>query len=190
MRERRTGATILFLVDASGSIGAHRRMGAVKGAVLSLLNDAYQKRDTVGIVAFRNDRAGSDSEFHPQCGSGGEMFTRPSTGGKTPLAAGLMKAYELLKTERIKNPDALQYLVLVSDCRANVSLNGKDAFFDAQNLARKLQTEGVKSLVLDTEKGYMRFGLAKKLAESLNGQYIQLRKITGDEIADSVRAFL
>ncbi len=190
VRERRTGATILFLVDASGSMGAHRRMGAVKGAVLSLLNDAYQKRDTVGIVAFRNDKAEAVLNFTRSVDLAEKCLRDLRTGGKTPLAAGLMKAYELLKTERIKNADALQYLVLVSDCRANVALTGKDALLDAQNLARKLQAEGVKSLVLDTEKGYLRLGLAKKLSDALNGQYLQLRRITSDEIAGSVRAIL
>jgi magnesium chelatase subunit D len=190
VREHRTGASILFLVDASGSMGARRRMGAVKGAVVSMLKDAYQKRDTVGIVSFRKDRADCVLGLTRSVDLAEKKLRDLKTGGKTPLALGLMKAYALLKTERIKNPDALQYLVVVSDGRANISPNGGDAFEEALQIAKRLRTEHVQSLLLDTENGYIRLGFGKKLADALGGEYLLLQTITGGEIKASVSDFL
>ncbi|HCX61298.1 MAG TPA: magnesium chelatase, partial [Clostridiales bacterium] len=115
VREKRTGATILFAVDASGSMGARRRMGAVKGAVLSLLKEAYQKRDKIGIIVFRKDRAETLLNITRSVDLAEKCLRKLPTGGKTPLAAGLHSAYQVFKADKIKNPDSLQYLVIVSD---------------------------------------------------------------------------
>ena len=121
-REKRTGATILFVVDASGSMGAKRRMRAVKGAVKSLLSEAYQKRDKVGVIAFRGNGAEVLLNITGSLDLAQKCMQTLSTGGKTPLADGLYKAEALLKAERIRTPDAIQYMVLISDGKTNISL--------------------------------------------------------------------
>ena len=187
IREKRTGATILFVVDASGSMGAKRRMRAVKGAVMSLLDEAYQKRDRVGIVAFR--------------GGGGEVLLHVTrsvdlaekqlrslpTGGKTPLAAGLNLACQLLKSEKLKDPDALLYLVLVSDGKANVPLLSENPLNDALEIAENVKRLGASSLVVDTEKSRIEFGFAKELSQRLESKYIKLDSVSKSEITSNVK---
>ncbi|ABW19859.1 VWA domain-containing protein [Alkaliphilus oremlandii] len=190
VREKHTGATILFVVDASGSMGAKRRMGAVKGAVLSLLNDAYQKRDNVGIIAFRKDGADTLLNITRSVDLAQKCLTNLPTGGKTPLASGLYKAYELLKIDRIKNADALQYIVLVSDGKGNVPLFSENAIEDAYHVGEKIRNENIKSMVLDTENGYIQLGFAKKLAEKMDSAYIKMNHISSKEIEDNVKGFI
>ncbi len=186
IREKRTGATILFVVDASGSMGAKRRMRAVKGAVRGLLSEAYQKRDRVGVVAFR----GSGAQVLLSITSSPELARRRMdelpTGGKTPLAAGLAAAAELLRAERIRMPDALQYLVLISDGRANVPLNSTDAFEDALSVAERISLAQAGTMVLDTENSYIRFGFARKIAERMGAEYIRLDEVTGSAVEENV----
>lgn len=190
VREERTGATILFLVDASGSMGAKRRMGAVKGAVLSMLTDAYQKRDSVGIVAFRDDTADCLLNFTRSVDLAQKALRDIKTGGKTPLGAGLLKALDMLKIDRIKNPDSLQYLIVVSDGKANVSFSEVSAFEDALQIAARVATEHINSLVLDTESGLMHFGFSKKLSQALQGDYLKLKEVSQTAIHDSLKHFL
>lgn len=190
IREKRTGATILFAVDASGSMGAKRRMRAVKGAVKGLLSEAYRKRDRVGVVAFRSDSAQTllnitgSPELARKCMDG------LPTGGKTPLAAGIAAAYELLRAERIRTPDALQYLILISDGKANVSLRSDDPFADALAAAEQVRLSGVGAMVLDTENSYIRFGFAKQIAERMGAQCISLDEVTGSAVEENVRNFI
>lgn len=190
VREQRTGATILFLVDASGSMGAMRRMGIVKGAVLSLLSDAYEKRDTVGIIAFAKDKAETLLPLTRSVDLAQKCLRKLHTGGKTPLAHGLQAAYQMLKTDRLRNPGAQQYLVIVSDGKTNVPLYSGSAADDAQNAAKRLRAEPIQALVLDPEKGFMQFGMAKKLAQTLDAEYIPLKIRSGQVLGDTVRAFL
>ena len=190
VREQRTGATILFLVDASGSMGAMRRMGIVKGAVLSLLSDAYEKRDTVGIIAFAKDKAETLLPLTRSVDLAQKCLRKLHTGGKTPLAHGLQAAYQMLKTDRLRNPGAQQYLVIVSDGKTNVPLYSGSAADDAQNVAKRLRAEPIQALVLDPEEGFMQFGMAKKLAQTLDAEYIPLKIRSGQVLGDTVRAFL
>ena len=190
IREKRTGATILFVVDASGSMGAKRRMRAVKGAVRGLLSEAYRKRDRVGVVAFRGNGAQTllnitgSPELARKC-----MDSLP-TGGKTPLAAGISQAYELLRAERIRIPDALQYLILISDGKANVPLHTNDPFKDALAASEQVRSSGVGTMVLDTENSYIKFGFAKQIAEQMNAEYIRLDDVTGSAVEENVRSFI
>ena len=190
VREQRTGATILFLVDASGSMGAMRRMGIVKGAVLSLLSDAYEKRDTVGIIAFAKDKAETLLPLTRSVDLAQKCLRKLHTGGKTPLAHGLQAAYQMLKTDRLRNPGAQQYLVIVSDGKTNIPLYSDSAADDAQNAAKRLRAEPIQALVLDPEEGFMQFGMAKKLAQTLDAEYIPLKIRSGQVLGDTVRAFL
>jgi len=190
VRERRTGSTILFIVDASGSMGASQRMKAVKGAVLSLLNDVYQKRDKVGMLAFRKDMAELLLGVTRSVDLAQKKLRDLPTGGKTPLAAGLYMGYELIKVVMLKDTDTIPFIVVVSDGRANVSLNGGDPVDDALHAARKIAAEGIKSLVIDTEKDYIRLGLARKIAEAMKADYQQLDELEAGQIAYSIKSLV
>lgn len=190
IREKRTGATILFAVDASGSMGAKRRMRAVKGAVKGLLSEAYRKRDRVGVVAFRGNVAQTLLNITGSPELARKCMDELPTGGKTPLAAGIAAACELLRAERIRTPDALQYLIFISDGKANVPLRSDDPFGDALTAAEQVRLSGVGAMVLDTENSYIRFGYAKQIAERMDAQYISLDEVTGSAVEENVREFI
>lgn len=187
MREKRTGSTILFIVDASGSMGAKKRMTAVKGAVVSLLTDAYQKRDKVGMIAFRKKEAEVLLGITRSVDLAQKSLKTLPTGGKTPLAAGLSKGYEILKGAKKKEPDMVSVIVLVSDGRANSSLNGGDAFQEAINMGKIIAEEGIQTIVIDTEQDFIKLGLAKEIAQTMNAQYYKIEELEAGEIAGAVR---
>lgn len=187
VKEKHTGARILLTVDASGSMGARKRMAAVKGAVMTLLNEAYQKRDSIGIVAFRNNEAEVILNITRSLDLAQKSLKKLPTGGKTPLANGLEKSLQLLKTEKLKTQDALLYLVLISDGRANVALKTDDAFEDAKKIARAIRNEGIQSLVIDTESGFIRYGIAKEISEIMGSKYIEMKSINPNEIKSSIK---
>ncbi len=189
IREQRTGAVILFVVDSSGSMGARKRMGAVKGAVLTILNDAYQKRDVVGIVGFRRQSAEVLLPFTKSVDLAHKCFRNLSTGGSTPLAAGLKQAGDLLRGNFIKNRNVAQLMVLVSDGRANFG-ESENPFDEALNVARRLSAEPFSSVVLDTERGFARFGMAKSIADALKAEYCVLNEISETEIKAHIGKYL
>lgn len=186
IREKRVGASILFLVDASGSMGSRQRMKAVKGAIFSLLTDAYQKRDKVGLVAFRKDHAEVLLEITRSVELAKKNLEEMKTGGKTPLAHGLAKAYDILKTEKRKNPQVLQYLVLVSDGKGNIGYKTESPLDDALLMAEKINYEGVNTLVIDTQNGYIEYPFARQIAEKMEGEYVKLGNISKEEIKEKV----
>ncbi|GAB4428873.1 MAG: hypothetical protein Fur0044_26680 [Anaerolineae bacterium] len=182
IRRARTGNLILFVVDASGSMGARQRMVAVKGAVLSLLLDAYQKRDRVGLIAFR--------------GQGAELLVPPTnsvelaeqrlrqmpTGGRTPLAAGLQLAERVLSSYLQRDAALTPLLVLVTDGRSNV---GSPAQLRHATLA--MAQKRLAALVLDSEQGFVRLGAAKEIAAWLEAEYLPLEALRAGVIAGQVR---
>ena len=192
VRETHTGALILFVVDASGSMGAQRRMVAVKGAVMSLLLDAYQRRDRVGLIAFRG--AGAELLLPPT--SSVEMaqwrLQELPTGGRTPLSRGLYLALETLETERRKDRDALPLLVLLSDGRANLTLAGirSAAADEAHSLAQMVADAKIPAVVVDTEQDYIRLELARPIADAMSARYIKLDDLAAASLADAVRGEL
>jgi magnesium chelatase subunit D len=184
-REGRESNLVLFLVDASGSMAARRRMEAVKGAVLSLLLDAYQRRDKVGLVCFRG--AGAQLLLPPTSSvdaAARRLATMP-TGGQTPLTAGLTEAHATLRRERLRDPQRRPLLVVVTDGRHT-------AGGDPQAVALRLRHDGVASVVVDCESGPVRLRLAGALAQALGGEYLSLNDL-GDlsvaALAGSVRAY-
>ncbi|WP_406348813.1 putative cobaltochelatase [Streptomyces sp. NBC_00144] len=183
-REGREGNLVLFVVDASGSMAARQRMSAVKGAVLSLLLDAYQRRDKVGLVTFR----GKDAEIVlPPTSSvdaaAARLDTLP-TGGRTPVAAGLLKAHEVLRVERMRDPSRRPLLVVVTDGRAT---GGPDPVALAARAARLHEAEGIASVVVDCETGPVRLGLAGELAQRLGGTAVTLDELRAESIAGLVK---
>ncbi|WP_328316806.1 putative cobaltochelatase [Streptomyces sp. NBC_00388] len=183
-REGREGNLVLFVVDASGSMAARQRMGAVKGAVLSLLLDAYQRRDKVGLVTFRGK--GAEIALPPTSSvdaAAARLDTLP-TGGRTPVAAGLLKAHEVLRIERMRDPSRRPLLVVVTDGRAT---GGPDPVALAARAARLHEAEGVASVVVDCESGPVRLGLAAELAQRLGGTAVTLDELRAESIAGLVK---
>ena len=185
VRRSRTGNLILFVVDASGSMGARKRMVAVKGAILSLLLDAYQKRDKVGLIAFR--------------GPGAEVLVPPTnsvelaerslrqlpTGGRTPLAAGLQLATQTLGHYLQRDAALTPLLVLITDGRANA---GPPAHL--RQVALNLAGQRIAGLVLDSEQGYVRLGAARELAGWLGAEYLPLDRLGAEAIVGQVRRYV
>jgi magnesium chelatase subunit D len=182
--EGRESNLVLFAVDASGSMAAKARMGAVKGAVLSLLLDAYQRRDKVGMVTFRG--SGAEVALPPTFSveAAAARLAAVPTGGRTPLAAGLLRSHEVLRTERIRDPRRRALLVLVTDGRAT---GGQDPVAGAHRAAGLLAAAGVHSVVVDCESGPVRLGLAAAVARSLGGVLLRLEELAAGPLADSVR---
>ncbi|MEU7408273.1 putative cobaltochelatase [Streptomyces sp. NPDC042638] len=183
-REGREGNLVLFVVDASGSMAARQRMGAVKGAVLSLLLDAYQRRDKVGLVTFRG--AGADVALPPTSSvdaAAARLESLP-TGGRTPLAAGLLKAHEVLRVERLRDPARRALVVVVTDGRAT---GGPEPVALAGRAARLFAAGHLASVVVDCESGPVRLGLAGQLAGELGGTAVTLDELRADSIAGLVR---
>ncbi|MFI6737033.1 VWA domain-containing protein [Nonomuraea sp. NPDC050451] len=170
VREGREGNLVLFVVDASGSMAARKRMTAVKTAVLSLLLDAYQRRDKVGLVTFRGQGAAVALPPTSSVEAGAARLRSLPTGGRTPLAAGLARAAEVLRVERLRDPARRPLLVLVTDGRAT-------AGGDVDRAAALL--EGTAAVVVDCESGPVRLGLAVRLAARLRARLVPL-----DSLAD------
>ncbi|MCD8509864.1 MAG: VWA domain-containing protein [Bacillus sp. (in: Bacteria)] len=190
VREKRIGNTLLFVVDASGSMGAQQRMKAVKGATISILNDAYQKRDSVGMIAFRKDSAELVLDITRSVDLAQKKMKELPTGGKTPLAHGLYLGYERLRKALIKDPEILPILIVVTDGKANHSMGGTDPVKEAIQIAHHIAETGVQSLVIDIENGFINLGIAKEIAKALNADYYKLDELKSANIVSAVKAVL
>ena len=182
-REKRTGNIFLFLVDASGSMGARERMKAVKGVVFKMLAVAYQKRDRVGMIAFRRDRAEVLLPITRSIEFAQKKLAALPTGGKTPLAQGLIKAEDML--DRLYKQDPLQdpVLILITDGRATNSLNkNTDPVRDALSEAERIGHRHMLAAVIDTESSFIKLGLAKELAQKMGASYFHVDKISEDRL--------
>lgn len=179
---------MLFVVDASGSMAARQRMSAVKGAVMSLLLDAYQRRDKVGLITFRG--SGAELALPPTSSvdAAAARLERLPTGGRTPLATGLLKAHEVLRLERLRDPSRRPLLVVVTDGRAtSAGALGGDPRAMSRRSARLLAAEGVASVVVDCESGPVRLGLAGVLAADLGAPAVTLDGLRADSLAGLVK---
>ncbi|MFF4584784.1 putative cobaltochelatase [Streptomyces sp. NPDC001388] len=183
-REGREGNLVLFVVDASGSMAARQRMSAVKGAVLSLLLDAYQRRDKVGLVTFRGAAAEVALPPTSSVDAAAARLESLPTGGRTPLAAGLLRAHDVLRVERLRDPARRALVVVVTDGRAT---GGTEPVALAGRAARLFAAEGVASVVVDCESGPVRLGLAGQLAGELGGTAVTLDELRADSIAGLVK---
>nr|MBA3703268.1 VWA domain-containing protein [Rubrobacteraceae bacterium] len=179
VREGREGNLILFLVDASGSMAAHKRMSAVKGAVLSLLNDAYQRRDKVALISFRKEEARILLPPTSSVELAAPRLKELPTGGRTPLAAGLEKAAEVLKREELRDRERRPLLVLLTDGRATAGP-------DPLTAAARLRSLGATSFVVDTEEGYVRLGVAEALAGAMGARCLRLEGLRAESLVELV----
>lgn len=184
-REGREGNLVLFVVDASGSMAARDRLSAVTGAAVSLLRDAYQRRDKVAVITVR----GQDAELVLPPTSSVDIAVRRlatmRTGGKTPLARGFLKAREVALRERVRDPQRRALVVALTDGRAT---GGKDPVHRAKVAAGLLADASVASVMVDCESGMVRLGLAAELARELRGGYVRLGELSAQQVAGVVRA--
>lgn len=187
VRESKIGNTLLFVVDASGSMGARSRMTAVKGAILSLLMDAYQKRDSVGLVAFKGEKAEVLLPPTHSVELARKVMQEIPVGGRTPLAHGLLKGYEILKKELEKDRNIMPLMILVSDGRANVSMNCGKPLEEAREVAVRICDEGIRSMVVDSEQSFLNLGTAEAIAGALDARYMKLDELNADNIVRSIR---
>ncbi|GAA3653627.1 putative cobaltochelatase [Nocardioides ginsengisoli] len=184
VREGRESNLVLFCVDASGSMAARRRMEQVKTAVLSLLLDAYQRRDKVGLVTFRGAEAAVALPPTHSVDAAAQRLEELPSGGRTPLAEGLLEAAHLLTVERTRDPQRRPLLVVVTDGRAT---SGADAVARSRMAAGLLAESGVTCVVVDCESGPMRMGLAATLAEHLGAEHVPIGEVSAEALVDAAR---
>lgn len=184
VREGREGNLVIFVVDASGSMAARDRMAAVSGATLSLLRDAYQRRDKVAVVTFRQDRAELLLPPTTSVHIAGRRLARFDTGGKTPLAQGLLAARDVVVREKARDRARRSLVVVLTDGRAT---GGPDPLGRAREAAARLVAEGTAAVVVDCETSYVRLGLAEQLAGHLGGPSVRLAHLRADSLTDVVR---
>ena len=186
-REKRTGISILFAVDSSGSMGVKKRMEVVKGAVMSLLKDAYEKRDKVGMLSFRRNRAEELLPFTRSIDLARKKLEKLSTGGKTPLSEGLLKAHNIIKTEMKRTKEVIPVLIFLSDGKANFSFSGKDPVVESLEIAKKIKKEKIKCIVIDTEEGFIKLEMARTLSEAMGADYYKLDNIKSEDLIQLVK---
>jgi len=193
IRVGKVSTATVFVVDASGSMGANRRMESAKGAVLSLLLDSYQQRDKVGMVAFRGNQADT---LLPLCSSTDLAYKRLKelpTGGRTPLSAGLEEGLNLLLNEKWKDEEAIAILLLISDGRANVSSGSGNREIEKEllALAEQVRAMGIHVIVIDTEVVsesfiQMQLGYCREIASYSGGKYYPIADLTSQAVHDIV----
>ncbi len=187
VRVRRASNLILFLVDASWSMAVAERMAATKGAILSLLTDAYQRRDRVGLIVFQKDRATlvlppTNSVLLAQ-----RALADIPVGGKTPLSAGLTMAYQVLKREKTLHPDVLPLLIILTDGAGNVALEGGSPQAEAHKIADQIDGEDLRSVVINMEHEAFDQGLAQALAEHLDAPCYTLDDLRSETLYRAVQ---
>ena len=184
IREGREGNLVIFVVDASGSMAARDRMSAVSGATLSLLRDAYQRRDKVAVITFRQQEAQLVLPPTSSVHIAGRRLARFDTGGKTPLARGLLAARDVVVREKARDRARRSLVVVLTDGRAT---GGPDPLGRARAAAALLVAEGAAAVVVDCETSHVRLGLAEQLAGHLGAPTVRLAQLGADALSNVVR---
>ena len=189
IREKRIGNFLLFVVDASGSMGARGRMAASKGAIMSLLLDAYQKRDKVAMISFRQN--GADLNLPPTSSveMAGKLLAEMPVGGRTPLSAGLAAAHEQVRNHLLRDPAARPIVVIITDGKSNVAMGDQKPVEESFDFAAKMAADPrVIYIVVDTEEtGLVTFGLAEQLARVFNARYFKIEELKADQLVNIVK---
>ena len=204
VRERKVGNLIVFVVDASASMDAEQRMAATKGAILSLLQDAYVRRDRVAVVVFKNRAAEVVLRPTSSVSLAQRRLERMSVGGTTPLTHGLMAGYKVIKTEQTRDPSVRSLMVLISDGRGNISMFKEEPLVEAQKVAALINAEKIEALVIDSARDFSHLpsvqhlarvapmyqtyaiNACADLAERMGARYYGLYDLSRDEIASAV----
>ena len=182
IREKRSGINLLFVVDASGSMGARQRMRMVKGAILTLLMEAYQRRDSVGLIAFRRDRAELLLPITRSVELAQKKLQELPVGGRTPLAEGLECALTQLAGITSRDKSQRNVLIIITDGRVNSTYKGDDPITRAVSTAKRLAFSQADIVVIDSESGFVRLGIAKMLAQEMGASYYPLREVTTQSV--------
>jgi magnesium chelatase subunit D len=204
VRERKVGNLVVFVVDASASMDAEQRMTATKGAILSLLQDAYVRRDRVAVVVFKNRTAEVVLRPTSSVSLAQRRLERLSVGGTTPLTHGLMAGYKVIRTELSRDPSVRPLLVLISDGRGNISMFKEEPLVEAQKVAALINSEKVEALVIDSARDFSHLpsvqhlarvapmyqtyaiNACADLAERMGARYYGLYDLSREEIATAV----
>lgn len=187
VRVRRAANLILFIVDASWSMAAAERMKAAKGAILSLLLDAYQRRDQVGMVTFQKEGARLLLQPTSSVDLAEKVLKEIPVGGKTPLSAGLLLGYEVLLRAKRKDAEVMPLLVLLTDGAGNVSMTGLPPHEEALRVAGLIKQTGIRTVVINTEHESLDRGLARDLAERMAAPCYTLSELGAQQIYHTVR---
>lgn len=185
-REKQVGGHYLFVVDASGSMAARKRMEAVKGAIFSLLQDAYEKRDKVGLIVFRKEKAELVLPFTGSIELARRLLEHLPTGGKTPLAGALELAYRTCEQVLRRSPTEKINILIVTDGRATYG-ETDNPVNEALAWAKAFVDLPVGTLILDTEQDFIRLGIAKELMQAMRGTYYSIDTVTADTVLQVVK---
>ena len=187
-RKNRIGASVVFVVDASKSMNAKKRMVETKNAILSILMDSYIKRDEVAMISFSGESSDLLLPFTNSPILAKRELESLETKGKTPMSDGLYRALELIRIRKRKNADIIPILVLITDGHANRgNIFKENPLEDAEFVASLIREENINSVVIDTETGFVKLGLPKKISQSLGARYYKLEDIKSEKIANIVR---
>ena len=182
---RPSGASLLFAVDASGSMGVEEVMAKAKAIVVALLADAYQKRDRVGLLAFRGTEARLILPFTTSVDQAQKRLASIPTGGKSPLALALAKSLELFCFEARKSPGRAPLMVLLTDGKANISMAGKEPFEEALRQARRIREARIRCLVVDTDPTWIHsYAYARVLAQAMGAKCLTLGSLEVSRVID------
>ncbi len=187
VRVKQSANLVMFVVDASWSMAVAERMSATKGAILSLLTDAYQRRDRVGLVVFQKNRARLVLPPTNSIQLAQRALSDIPVGGKTPLSAGLLLTREVIKKEKIIHPDVMPLIILLTDGAGNVAIGDLPPQEEAHRLAADIARDQVRSVVINMEHEAFDQGLAQSLAEHLEAPCYTLSELKAETLYRTVR---
>jgi len=187
VRVKKTANLVLFVVDASWSMAVAERMSATKGAILSLLTDAYQRRDRVGLIVFQKDRATLVLPPTNSVQLAQRALADIPVGGKTPLSAGLFLTYQVLQREKVLHPDVMSLVILLTDGAGNVSMTHLPPQEEAHQVCELIASEKHRCVVINMEHAAFDQGLAQALADHLKGPCYTLSELKAETLYRKVR---
>ncbi|ETR72614.1 MAG: magnesium chelatase subunit D [Candidatus Magnetoglobus multicellularis str. Araruama] len=189
IREKRIGNFLLFVVDASGSMGARGRMAASKGAIMSLLLDAYQKRDKVAMLSFRKEDAFVNLPPTSSIELAANLLKEMPVGGRTPLSAGLARCYEMIRNYLLKEPAGRPIVLIITDGKSNVAIGNQKPIDEALLFAKRMGAdERIQYIVIDTEQeGLVQFKIAEKLAIAAGAAYLKIDDLKAETLLSVIK---
>ena len=187
VRVRKSANLVLFVVDASWSMAVAERVNATKGAIMSLLTDAYQRRDRVGLIVFQKDRAQLVLPPTNSVTLAKKALADIPVGGKTPLSAGLLLAHEVFLREHTSHPDVMPLMILLTDGAGNVSMSDLPPQEEAHRIADLIKKAGVRNVTINMEHTAFDQGLAQQLADRLDGPCYTLSDLKASVLYETVR---
>ncbi len=187
VRVRRAANLIMFAVDASWSMAVAERMMATKGAIMSLLTDAYQRRDRVGLVVFQKSTATLVLPPTSSVDLAQRALRDIPVGGKTPLSAGLTLSFHVIMREKRLHPEVMPLLIVLTDGAGNVSMSNLPPQIEAHRIANQVRDEHIRSVVINMEHVAFDQGLARKLAENMDARCLSLRELHAEALYEAVK---